>query len=60
MQWNNWNEFLAMGGYAQYVWPAFGLTALAVVIEVIQVRAKRREVLRSLHAQFESERGDPQ
>jgi hypothetical protein len=43
MQWNNWNEFLAM-----------------VVIEVIQVRAKRREVLRSLHAQFESEKGDPQ
>ena len=60
MQWNNWNEFLAMGGYAQYVWPACGLTALAVVIEVIQVRAKRREVLRSLHAQFESEKGDPQ
>ncbi len=52
MQWNNWNEFLAMGGYAQYVWPAFGLTALAVVIEVLQVRAKRREVLRSLHAQL--------
>ena len=60
MQWNNWNEFLAMGGYARYVWPAFGLTALAVVIEVLQVRAKRREVLRSLHAQFESEKGDPQ
>ena len=60
MQWNNWNEFLAMGGYAQYAWPAFGLTALAVVIEVLQVRAKRREVLRSLRAQFESEKGDPQ
>ena len=59
MQRNNWNEYLAMGGYAQYVWPAFGLTALAVVVEVIQVRAKRREVLRSLRAQFESERGDP-
>lgn len=23
--------FLAMGGYAQYVWPSFGLTALVLV-----------------------------
>jgi heme exporter protein D len=24
-------EFLAMGGYARFVWPAFGLTALVLV-----------------------------
>lgn len=24
------NEFLAMGGYARYVWPAYGLSALVL------------------------------
>ena len=24
-------EFLKMGGYAQFVWPAYGLTALVLV-----------------------------
>jgi heme exporter protein D len=30
MQWHSVNEFLAMGGYAFYVWGSFGIT---VVIE---------------------------
>ena len=56
MQWNSVSEFFAMGGYALYVWPSFGLTAAAVIYEVIAVRQQRRAVLRSLRNQFESER----
>jgi heme exporter protein D len=37
------NEFLAMGGYAAYVWSAFGITAFAmIVLAFLARRADRR------------------
>ena len=41
-----------MGGYAFYVWSSFGVTALVVLAEIWQVRAKRRAVLQSLRDEF--------
>jgi heme exporter protein D len=38
-------EFFAMGGYAFYVWGSFGATALAIFLEVLLVRARRRTAL---------------
>jgi heme exporter protein CcmD len=35
----NWTEFLAMGGYAAFVWPSFGLT---LIVLILNVRAARR------------------
>jgi heme exporter protein D len=35
-------QFLDMGGYGFYVWGAYGVTALAIVIEVVGVRARLR------------------
>jgi heme exporter protein CcmD len=32
------NEFFAMGGYAQYVWPSFGLTFAIVLFNVYLAR----------------------
>ena len=32
------NHFLAMGGYAGFLWPAYGLTLLAVVLNVVWAR----------------------
>jgi heme exporter protein CcmD len=42
------SEFLAMGGYAWYVWMAYGACALAVVIEVAAVRARRKRAFDEL------------
>jgi heme exporter protein D len=56
MQWNSVSEFLDMGGYALYVWGSFGISALVVVAEIWQVRAKRREVLRNLSHETHSDR----
>jgi heme exporter protein CcmD len=42
------SEFLAMGGYAWYVWMAYGAGALAVVIEVAAVRARRKRAFDEL------------
>jgi heme exporter protein D len=39
------NEFLAMGGYAFYVWGAYGVAALVIVIEIFAVRARARAAL---------------
>ncbi len=58
MQWANLDEFLNMGGYAVYVWPSFGLTALLVVLEIWRVRQQRREVLDSVRQQIESEKNE--
>ena len=38
-------EFLAMGGYAFYVWGAYGVAALVVVAEILSVRTRRRVAL---------------
>ena len=36
-------DFLAMGGYAPYVWSAFGVTFLVVVGNVIAARRRWRQ-----------------
>jgi len=43
MHWNSLAEFLAMGGYAVYVWPSFGACALLMVVETFLVK-KRQQV----------------
>ena len=51
MQWHSVGEFLAMGGYAPYVWGSFGACALAMSVEPWLLRRRRRQVLRSLQRQ---------
>lgn len=31
----NWTQYFAMGGYAAYVWPAYGVSLVALVGAVI-------------------------
>jgi len=35
-------QFLAMGGYAWYVWMSYGAVALVVAAEIVAVRARMR------------------
>lgn len=35
-------QFLDMGNYGFYVWTAYGVAALAVVIEIVSVRMRWR------------------
>ena len=44
------NEFFAMGGYGFYVWGAYGVTALAIVVELLALRARRGAAL-TTHAE---------
>ena len=39
------SHFLAMGGYAWYVWTAYGVTALVIAVELWTLRMRRRRTL---------------
>lgn len=41
-------EFFSMGGYAFYVWGSYGVTALALLAEVLVQRRRRRTLLRRM------------
>ena len=43
-------EFLQMGGYAVYVWPAYALTALTLAVSVIVPIRRRKRLIRELSA----------
>ena len=36
MQFENWAEFFAMGGYAFYVWTSYGITAFVIVLMLVR------------------------
>jgi len=55
MQWHSWAEFWEMGGYAFYVWGSFGATALVVIVEIWQLRAQHRALIRNLLNETNSE-----
>jgi heme exporter protein D len=47
----NWFEFFPMGGYAVYVWGAYGLVLAAMAGEVLLL-LRRRNALRSQIRRF--------
>lgn len=49
MVWNNWSDFVAMGGYGLYVWGSFGVTAVVLVAEIASVVARRRALRQRVH-----------
>ncbi|MGE5524404.1 MAG: heme exporter protein CcmD [Rhodospirillaceae bacterium] len=48
MNWGGWDDFLAMGGYAVYVWGSYGVTLALIVAEVALLRMRRRSILTML------------
>ncbi|HXR57153.1 MAG TPA: heme exporter protein CcmD [Casimicrobiaceae bacterium] len=49
-------DFFAMGGYAWYVWMAYGAVALAIVVEILAVRARRKRAFDELRMSVEPPR----
>ena len=41
----SWSEFFAMGGYAFYVWTAYGLTFLVIVLNIVMPIMHRKKVI---------------
>ena len=48
MHFASFSDFMAMGGYAFYVWLSFGLTLVCLVGIIISTRMKTRSLLGEL------------
>ena len=50
MHFASFSDFMAMGGYAFYVWLSFGLTLVCLVAIIISTRMKTRSPLGELRS----------
>ena len=48
----SWQNFLAMGGYAAYVWPAFAVFFVVLIADYLSPGLRRRRNLRELRARM--------
>ncbi|MDX5379166.1 MAG: heme exporter protein CcmD [Halomonas sp.] len=55
MAFDTFQEFLAMGGHARYVWSAWGLTAVLLLGAVLHARFERRQLMRQLKRRLRRE-----
>ncbi len=55
MAFESFNEFIAMGGHAPYVWAAWAATAGLMIAIVLHARAERRQLLRNLQRRVRRE-----
>jgi heme exporter protein D len=48
MNWGSWSEFFAMGGYALYVWGAYGVTFALLAVEVFMLARRAKRLRRNI------------
>ena len=48
MSWGGVSAFLAMGGYAGFIWGSYGVTAACFVVEIALLVARHRAAMRQL------------
>jgi heme exporter protein CcmD len=53
----NLAHFIAMGGYAVYVWPCYALAALVVGLNIAAARRALRSAQRAARRRLEAARG---
>lgn len=55
MAFDSISEFFAMGGYGFYVWLAYGLTFLALIILVVNSVAKKNKIFKDVEQRLSRE-----
>ena len=53
------HEFFQMGGYAAYVWPAYGLTALVLYINYVLPVKREQRLIQKLARRSTTDTGPP-
>ncbi len=48
MDWNSISHFIDMDGHGFFVWSAYGMTILAIVIELLSLKARRAKAVNRL------------
>ena len=59
MNWGSWSAFWQMGGAGFYVWGSYGVTLLAIVVELLRVFRRRRDTLTRLQRLRRASGGRP-
>lgn len=54
MFFSSWHSFWQMGGYADYVWPAYGIAFLILISHVILLLRKQKKILKKLRKEHAS------
>jgi len=55
MYWTGWSEFWAMGGHAFFVWMSYGALLVAIVVELLLLRARRKRALAAIEEERDLE-----
>ncbi len=50
MNWGNVSAFLAMGGYAGFVWGSYAVTTACIALEVIVLVRRHRRLRRKIRS----------
>ena len=58
MNWGSWDNFLAMGGYAFYVWGSYLVTLGLVIAEIVLLALRKRSALARLRLRGTAAQGD--
>jgi len=45
VNWGSWQNFLAMGGYAVYVWGSYVVTFVLIVAELLVLARRKRNAV---------------
>lgn len=53
MHFDSFSDFLAMGGYAAYVWSAFGLTYFSMAILWVASVRRKKQILNQVRNKLE-------
>ena len=56
MNWHSWSDFLAMGGYALYVWGSYALTLVVLIGEIVALIMRRRGLIERLAKYYAARR----
>lgn len=52
----DWSEFFAMGSYGAYVWSAYGLAAVVLIVNVVLPLRQRRTLPQQLRSYYRAHR----
>ncbi len=49
---NQFLQWVAMGGYSFYIWPAYGLVCVVLVMNLLGIKWQRQRTRKKLHQWF--------
>jgi heme exporter protein D len=56
LNWHSASEFLAMGGYALYVWGSYAVTLIVLIGEIVALVVRRHGVIERLAKYYAAHR----